>query len=524
MTGSFAWVDFIPSIKQSFDKNGFLICRDVPVARTGVQIYGPGETPIESVTGDVVHIERDADEVFHPETLASLQGAPVVNDHPVDGEGGRMDVTPDNWRHLAVGHVENPRRGDGVYTDFVLADLRIHDRDAIDLITKAGKRQVSAGYDADYETIGPNRGRQRNIRCNHLALVDNARCGPVCAIGDEDTLFDEEELMAGLKWGDRIRKAFKNRDQAEMESALADAEEENGGEEKENGGGGGGSEHHIHVHVPTNGGGAAAGGEGGDQGGEGGENVITISPEEVEELWSANQAEMEAIGRLSQAVGGDSPRFRDSFPHRDARRKKMGIRDRRASDQDDPDDKDDDKDGKGDDDEGANLGGGTRPILREFEMEAPAGSQVVDVRRVRDSRYLEESWTMTVAKGELIVPGARPTGTFDRAAPRERTYDTICGFRRAVLDMAYVKPDTRSIIDNFTRGRFTDAKSLTCSKVREVFDHVAEIKRVSNNSGAGGGTNGGYHVTDAPMPVGVGGINSIAEYQKQLDAHYAKKS
>jgi hypothetical protein len=157
-------------------------------------------------------------------------------------------------------------------------------------------------------------------------------------------------------------------------------------------------------------------------------------------------------------------------------------------------------------------------------MEAPAGSQVVDVRKTRDSRYLEESWRTTIAKAELIVPGARPTGTFDRATPREKTYDAICGFRRAVIDMAFVKPETRPTIDGFTRGRFTSASKLSCAQVRELFDHVAEVRRVANNSGAGGGNGTGSHVTDAPMPVMTGGITSLGDYQKKLDEFYAKKN
>lgn len=506
MTAGFAWVDFIPGDKQTVDKDGFLLCRDVPCARTGVQLYGAGETPIEPVSGDVVRIERDEDEVFHPECLASLQGAVVVNDHPVDGLGERCDVTPDNWQQLAIGHVENPRRGEGVFSDFILADLRIKARDAIDLI-RSGKRQVSAGYQADYEALGPNHGRQLNIRCNHLALVDNARCGPICAIGDEDTT-GKEVLMtvpATTNFGDRIRGlakkyGFKARDQAELESALADAEEEGGeGEGRENGNGIGGEEHHIHVHMP-NGNGPA--GENNDQE----ENVVTISPEEVEELWSANQSEMEAISRLAAAVGGDSPKFRDSYPHRDARRRRMGI----------------DAATPGRDETGTAdpAGSGAAPILREFEMEAPSGSQVVDVRRVTDSRYLEESWGATIAKGEIIIPGARPTGTFDRAAPREKTYDQICGFRRAVLDMAYVRPETRSVIEGFSRGRFTQAATLNCGQVRELFDHVAEVRRATNNAGNGARVG----VADTGVKTAVAGIASLADYQKRLDEHYAKKS
>ncbi len=69
--------------------------------------------------------------------------------------------------------------------DILLADLLITDKAAIESV-RAGLREVSCGYDADYEQIEPGRGRQRNIIGNHVALVEKGRCGSRCAIGDKD--------------------------------------------------------------------------------------------------------------------------------------------------------------------------------------------------------------------------------------------------------------------------------------------------------------------------------------------------
>jgi len=174
------WTDFVPfGSKRSMTKEGFMLCRDVPVARCGVQHYGPGETP---VMGDFVSIERNEDEVFHPEAISSCWGKPVCVDHPMGWDGGRIDIDPSNWRDLTCGTMINPHRS-ADEPDLLCADLMIYDPTAIKTI-EGGKRQISLGYDADYEELGPGHGRQHNIRVNHCAIVDMGRCGIRCSIGD----------------------------------------------------------------------------------------------------------------------------------------------------------------------------------------------------------------------------------------------------------------------------------------------------------------------------------------------------
>lgn len=166
---------------------GFLICYDVPVARTGEMIYGPGETPIQVGADGRVKIQRDAKEVFAPKSMASLNGKPVTDDHPP------VDVDPDNWRFYTRGVVVNPRRGEGTLADCLVADMIIFDADTIRDI-ELGKVEVSCGYNPDYveflDAKGdavPGKGEQANIIYNHLALVDRGRCGAKCSIGDRKT-------------------------------------------------------------------------------------------------------------------------------------------------------------------------------------------------------------------------------------------------------------------------------------------------------------------------------------------------
>jgi len=119
------------------------------------------------------------EEVFRPSTLNSLQGKAVTFDHPED------DVTPENYKELLVGTVINPRQGQNAMDNLLLGDLIIYDPQTIKAIRDGKVREVSVGYKADYEETGPARGKQKNILCNHLALVQDGRCGPVCRIGDK---------------------------------------------------------------------------------------------------------------------------------------------------------------------------------------------------------------------------------------------------------------------------------------------------------------------------------------------------
>jgi hypothetical protein len=55
----------------------------------------------------------DAEEVFSERTMASFEAMAVTIGHPKDFNGNIIFVTPQNWRQLANGHIQNVRRGTG---------------------------------------------------------------------------------------------------------------------------------------------------------------------------------------------------------------------------------------------------------------------------------------------------------------------------------------------------------------------------------------------------------------------------
>jgi hypothetical protein len=157
---------------------GFLLCLNVPIARTGEMVYGHGESPIKPGADGRAIVTRESKEVFRPETIASFEGKPFTVQHPEDF------VNPTNWKVLAKGIMQNVRRGTGENENDLMADILVTDADAIALV-KSGVREVSCGYECEYIEMGVGRGMQTNIIGNHLALVDAGRAGTAYAINDQ---------------------------------------------------------------------------------------------------------------------------------------------------------------------------------------------------------------------------------------------------------------------------------------------------------------------------------------------------
>lgn len=177
-------------------ESGYLVAT-ARVARTGVQLYRASELgDVAKEAGfadsDIVKVYRHEDQVFAPESLATITRLPVTVDHP------KEDVTAANWSDLAVGEV-----GDAYSTEpeWVIVNPMIKDAQAVKAAATTHK-EISMGYsaeivkardglDADFE--------QRNIRYNHLALVPRGRAGDKARIGDEWGLNPINDFQSGAE-------------------------------------------------------------------------------------------------------------------------------------------------------------------------------------------------------------------------------------------------------------------------------------------------------------------------------------
>jgi hypothetical protein len=150
--------------KMQTTDEGFLTGRAIA---TNVGVF-----PYVMEDGSVLYELRDANEVFHPDSVASLKKVVLTNDHP------DVMVNAENSKELSVGFT-----GDVRQDQFHLApSITITDKDAIQDVM-AGKKGLSCGYTADVvmesgNWMGINYDAvQKNIRYNHLAIVDRGRAG-----------------------------------------------------------------------------------------------------------------------------------------------------------------------------------------------------------------------------------------------------------------------------------------------------------------------------------------------------------
>ena len=212
-------IDDAAKVRKSSE--GYLAARP-RVARTGLQTYSGKEVGKPELAKVVVY--RPHDEVMAEESMRTFIHRPVTDNHPAEL------VTAQNWKDHAVGTV-----GHGIVRDgeFVRADMVIYDAATIAAV-EGGKAELSVGYTADLDfTAGKTEDGlsfdaiQKNIRVNHVAVVNAARGGKQLRIGDQKAMrkivvdgitYDAEDQIGSV-----IEKLVKDRDAAQGALAAKDA-------------------------------------------------------------------------------------------------------------------------------------------------------------------------------------------------------------------------------------------------------------------------------------------------------------
>lgn len=176
---------------------GYLICRNVPINRTGDQEYTARDLQLGGDPDRLVIVHRHPEDVFDPAALASFEGKDITQGHPPE------NLTPENQAAYSKGHIENVRR----VGDNTVADLFIKDASLASDVENGVVREVSCGYLCDYVPDGGGF-KQQHIRGNHVAVVPRGRAGHDVAIKDAATEAEKGRKTCMSKFAEAILAAF----------------------------------------------------------------------------------------------------------------------------------------------------------------------------------------------------------------------------------------------------------------------------------------------------------------------------
>lgn len=426
-------------------KSGLLLCKNVPIARTGRLLYKDHEIDIKGDNNRVVKIDREASEVFSQSAIDSFNGAAVTWDHPPE------PVTPSNWAAYAKGVVSNARRGSGSQSDLLIADLLIHDGESIRRLLEGPDKnpQVSSGYECDYEEIGPALGRQVGIVGNHVAFVKAGRAGPRCAVGDSSKMARKpikKVTRKHLTVSDRIRVAFETGDTDQLESALGLIEEE----EDDNP-----SAPDIHVHLPA----SAMAPRPTPQ--------LTIDKETMDVQTVLQTMDARMTG-LEGSIATLSKSFTDWKTVNDEKTVTADA----------------DNDGKKP----------TKEELAEKDKKATQDAATV-MPTPEQAAALTAAFALAISKGEIMAPGVKML-TFDSAASYQHSLDALKAFQVKALTVALANDETAEVLKPINPAE--GIGSLTNDAVAMMFNTAAELVRAHRNKTS----------NTAPAPAGLLTFNS----------------
>lgn len=176
-------------VKQT-DANGFWLIEDNPITKEGVFPYLGKQISRELEPDKIYMVYRPYEELDNPETVASFQAVPFIDEHEMLGDGfTKYDDRP------AGGVLFNVSGKNGT----LVGDFKIFSEKLKDEIQN-GKKELSLGYLCDYDIqSGSWNGEyydaiQRNIRGNHVALVNKGRMGSDVRVYDKAITMDALDI------------------------------------------------------------------------------------------------------------------------------------------------------------------------------------------------------------------------------------------------------------------------------------------------------------------------------------------
>lgn len=191
---------------KQVDHNDFWYIKDNPLSKVGVFPYLGKQISSELEPDKIYQVYRPAEELLSDKTINSFKLLPIVDDHTMLGTEPGMMPAEEKGVHGTSGSDVYGKDGK------LYGDLKIYSETLKDEI-EAGKKELSMGYFCDYElTPGTFDGQhydavQRNIRGNHIALVEEGRMGSDVRVMDRkitmDSMKEINSMVKSAKRGNR---------------------------------------------------------------------------------------------------------------------------------------------------------------------------------------------------------------------------------------------------------------------------------------------------------------------------------
>lgn len=174
---------------KQIDHNDYWYIKDNPLSKVGVFPYLGSQISDELEPDKIYQVLRPEEELNKEETLNSFKLIPIVDDHTMLGTKEGMTPAEEKGVHGVIG--ENVYFKDGI----IYGDLKIFSETLKEEIEN-GKKELSMGYFCDYELKNgeyegtPYQVIQKNLKINHVALVDEGRMGADVRVMDKRITFD----------------------------------------------------------------------------------------------------------------------------------------------------------------------------------------------------------------------------------------------------------------------------------------------------------------------------------------------
>lgn len=190
------------------DGNGYWEIKHNPISKVGVFPYMGRSISDECEPDKIYYVFRSADTLKASVDTWDNPPKPFINDHEMLGEGfSKIDDRP------VQGVIHNPVFED----DTLYADISVYSESLKDKIEN-GKKELSLGYFCKYrKEKGIYKGQaydfvQEDMVGNHIALVDNGRCGSDVRVFDHKCTMDSLDII----------NSFESEDEDDLKKNASD--------------------------------------------------------------------------------------------------------------------------------------------------------------------------------------------------------------------------------------------------------------------------------------------------------------